>query len=413
MGQTLPAQVARIPAILLLGCVGCSDQDSTAPAKAPPELPGDPAAVIAQVIDAGHGFLAGREKMANAHVTLGLREDDPSPDQIILGSNRRMRITHGDGRIEIRLPEGAWRVIRGVGTRKIEGEALDSLDRLQTYLRATLLEPLYAADAVSVVEPDRFSLQTAEGTWELTLRLVETADSLVFLPDTLSDAGGELKFVSYLSTGVTNQPREVLFEGFGSRWFVLHNSDVVYEENIFTDPEAAISAEPVPVVLTTSSLSRGPTGVAVLKESPQGRALVFEDPGTWEERIASLNRNGKQLGAQGQESADLDFFFDRDGKRYLAMPFEMGRAGGAPFVALEKQQIERFPAQKVVVVYPVAGTLAQCEERAAVLLDAFVDEQGLQVIGPLRIIPEIAPSNGVPAEDHLQRLSVRFELPVR
>ena len=357
--------------------------------------------------------LAGREKMANSYLTLGLREDDPSPDQIILSSNRRLRITHSDGRIEIRLPDGAWRVIRGVGAREIEGDALVQLDRLQTYLRAALLEPLYTADTVHLVEPGRYSLKTADGTWELTLRQVETEDSLVFLPDTLSDAEGKLQFVSYLSTGITNLPREVLFEGIGSRWFILNLSDVAYDNNVFTDPEAEIDTDRKPVVLTTNVPSRGPTGVAVLRDFPPARALVFEDPGTWEERIAALNRHGKQLASQGQESADLDFFFDRDGKRFLAMPFEMNRERGAPFIALENQQVERLPAQRVVVVYPRAGTLAECEERAAAFLEAFVEEHQLEVIGPLRIIPEIDPRMGMPPAEFLQLLSVRFELPVR
>ena len=331
-----------------------------------------------------------------------------------------MRLRWSDGALDIRLPGGGFHVTPDSEITEHTAKQESRLDRLQTLLRATLLEPLYQASEVARQNPTTYHLVTKSGAkWKLVLRLARPPKGrAVFLPFTLTSVDSlSVKFVTHLHTGVTHLPRKVEYSGFGAHWFSLENSGIDYLPAAFTDPTKERDPTNTGIVITTAGaarLQRCGDPPEILDVPARTCLIAGKDPGDWDDRVALLNSQSKKLATQGQERVPdvYDFIYEEDGARYWAMPFQMRPVGGKPFVPRKGQKILRLLAQTVVKYFPKTGSLEKCEKAAAKVLRTYVEKNGLKVAGPLRISPWVSPVDGVPPPNVQNRMRVQFELPI-
>jgi hypothetical protein len=423
MATAVPAQVTT--ALLVCACcslsTGCGDRQPSAAAatragQPAAALPEDASAAVDALLQRSHSVLRGADKLANAIVMLGRSADDPSGEQVILSSGDRMHVTRRDGRVDVRLPGGAWRITKGEKPIALDAPAQQRLDRFQTLLRAALLEPLYRAQKLSRQGPTVYQLIMAGGeTWRLEVATFQPDQGdAIILPKSLSGPAGELTWLEYRHNGtVTHLPRVMQLGEFGKVWYTLEDSDLAIDEGWYTDP-----LSPAPTrkrnkrLIQDDSVSSLKVGIPVLGHTRASRSLILSDPGSWPGRYDLAEEQGAILGTQGQEAADLDFVFEAGGKRYFAMPFMMNRETGRPFVALPGQVVERLPDQRVVLVRPPKGSLEACEKAARAALAAFVAEHKLQVTGPLRLRPMVEMGVRPKSMRGLEQLWVHCELPV-
>lgn len=377
----------------------------------------EPAAVIDALLDRCHGTLRGATEMANCSIKLRRTPDEANPWHVLIGSENSMRITLRDKRRKIETRGHAWLVpsaTEGGSPTELKGEERTEFQRLQKLIRSLVLAPLYGPHKVTRQGPTVFAIIHPGGeTWRLELDVFTPKDQpAVLLPAKLSGPGGTVTMHSYLHTGVTHWPKKVTLDSFGEHWFQMQLSGLVFNPSVFTTPGMKISQGKAKVRRDFAPAS--PPNQPVLTDVPARSCLVVPDPGTWKARFAKLLENGKTLSEQGQQPADLDFFYVENNTRYLAMPFEMAevRSGGKPFVVRKGQKIVHFPAQQIVQVYPDNGSMEACEAKARKLIDAFVAAEGLQAQGPLRAMPWIQVDRELPPARMLQHLRIGFELPV-
>jgi hypothetical protein len=144
MGTLVPTQVnqdtrpyyglaALTGALLFWPLVGChkspvTDGEVASGNTIPTPLPGDPQAAVQALVKTSHGILAGEQRMASALLHLRRSKDDDLPEQVILWTQNRMRLVRRNRQIDIRLPQGAWRVTPHTSAIEHTGQKLQNLD---------------------------------------------------------------------------------------------------------------------------------------------------------------------------------------------------------------------------------------------------------------------------------------------
>jgi hypothetical protein len=374
---------------------------------------------VEQVLSRCHGSLKSAAGMATCFVELRRTADDTTPEHVKLGADDCVQITLRDKTKKLLSVTGrGWHVFPYATPAKsepIEGAALAKFRRLQRLLRAALLEPLYRFERATRQGPTVYALHLPRGeTWRLELREVRSPEGeMLLLPYELSGPPGKVTFAEHRFHGVTNLPKKVELDEFGTRWIYLKLSGVTFAETVFADPTETNTPKPS-IVQPEGFQADPPVGEVGLKTVAAKTALLLVDPGDWDARFRLLLKTGKELVSQGQCAADLDFLFDRGGKRYLAMPFEPAAEdeGGKVFEKQDHQRVLKIPVQRVAIVYPRNGSLASCEKAARKLLDAYVATNNLEPAGPMRIIPWVEIDKDLPTERQLNHLRIGFELPI-
>jgi len=438
MGEALPTRLSQattrlITPVLLTSLVpawcllGCDDQSSrhAEPQSGiqtgnpqPAALPTDPRAAITTLVETCHGVLQGEAKMTSALLNLRHGEDDDLPEQVILWTEGRMRIVRRNRQVDIRLPQGAWHLTPHASALEHESSKIEQLDRLQSLLRAALLEPLYRAKNVVQVGPSAYDLTLTDGTvWKLQVQSFKPAQGdAVFLPWKLAGPAGRLTWHSYLHTGVTHLPKEMELGEFGKRLVSLEASNLTLDDGWFSDPlnPDYVTPDNKQAVLRDGNPGAGhQPGKPRIDYTRASRSIVIKDPGTWTERAALVNQEARRLYAQGQEGDDLEFLFERDGTACYAIPFTMRRDGGRPFVPEQGQDVLRLPRQRAVILRTSPMEIAAAKATARTILDKFVKTNGLEVAGPLRIRPFIEMDQVIQGKLTVEEVEVQFELPIK
>lgn len=438
MGEALPTRLGQhaTPLIapglltsLVLGwpLFGCSDQATshgnpqggpeTGNSK-PVALSSDPQAAIAALVATCHGVLQGQAKMTSALLHLRHNKNDDLPEQVILWTEDRMRIVRRNRQVDIRLAQGAWRLTPHASAVEHGADKIEKLDRLQSLLRAALLEPLYRAKKVALQGPSVYALTLADGTtWQLEVRSFKpTHGDAVFLPWKLKGPAGELTWHRYLHTGVTHLPDRMGLGEFGERLLSLEASDLTLDESWFSDPlnpDYVTPGRSETFVRDTNPGVKRQPGKPRIGYTRASRSIVLADPGTWTERAALVNQHARRLYAQGQEGDDLEFLFERDGVRCYAIPFTMRRDDGCPFVPDKDQEVLRLPRQRAVILRTSPLKIAEARATAGVILEQYVATNKLKVAGPLRIRPFIEMDQLIQGKLVVEEVEVQFELPIK
>jgi hypothetical protein len=399
-------------AATLLAASACQTQTSWPTLEGTPQDAGsktDYAKVVDRMLERCHGPVRG--SMENAYLEM-TKEGSKHTDKVLLGGTKKkpdyLRITHPDGSTSILNGKHAGRYNRGTDGRYTKVTLTDDqkkdLKDLHALLRTSLLGPLYEAKKVERQGPNVYRLILDGGeTWRLEV------DPKTDLPRSLTGPPGKVTFDEHKATGVTFLPKEVTLGRFGKHHLNLLDSGLVFNKPYFEDPET-----PLARFKETRKLGAAPSDprTPVLQKLPGRNSLVLPDPGDWEKRIALLGKNGRELYSQGQASADQLYFYEEKGKRYMAIPFEPDiDRGSQPFLRRKHQDVIYRPPQMVAAVV-TRGTERGAIAAGSKALDNFVKEQKLVTTGPLRVIPFVAPENGVPEAKELENLKVRLELPV-
>jgi len=411
---------------MLVAAGACQTQTQTRTTSRPTpqdaSSPGEQAKVVDQLLRRCHNMLRG--SMDNAYLELR-KEGAEVPDKVLLGrggtsgsggssSGDRgkpvyLRLTHPDSSTSILNDKHAGRYRRAAEGRytqaKLTAAQQKQLRDLNALLRAALLRPLYEAQRVHRQGPRVYQLILEGGeTWRLEV------DPENQLPKSLTGPPGKVSFVEHKATGVTFLPQVVTLGSLGTYHVNLIDSGLAFNKPYFEDPETPLTAfKELREVAVVGSEPRTP----VLQTLPGRVSLLLEDPGDWEERIASSNTHGRELYAQGQIGTDLMFFYQEAGKRYMAIPFEPDEERRSqPFLRKKHQKVVRRPPQQLVAVVCVDGSEKGAAATGMKILQQFLAKQKLRASGPLRVIPYVLPENGVPDARKLEHLTVRLELPV-
>ena len=230
------------------------------------------------------------------------------------------------------------------------------------------------------------------------------------LPKSISGPPGTVEFLEHKDTTITFLPKAVTLGTRGRYDFNLIDSGFAFNPEVFQDPEEwRKKQKKKQQSVTPVNEPRTPAVKPV-----DGRLqLLLEDPGNWKERIDLANEQATVLEEQGQTSG-LPIYFKRDGKRFMTLPFEPDPAKGSPKFERRKDQIvERLPGKKALIVFPPRGPEEQAIAFGRTMLEAVLTKQGLEAIGPLRVIPYAHPVDGVPGPEKLANLKVQLQLPVR
>lgn len=362
-----------------------------------------------------HGPVKG--SMDNAYLELRKEGSKPTdkpadkPDKVLLGGTGKktdyLRITHPDSSTSILNGKQVWRYLRsqhGYTKVKLTDAQKKDVRDLHGMLRACLLRPLYEAKTVRRQGPNVYQLILKDGeTWRLEV------DPKTDLPKSLTGPPGKVTFHEHKATGVSFMPKVVTLGRLGKHHMNLIDSGLIFNKPYFEDPET-----PLARFKATRRIAapRHDPRTPFLQRLPGRNSLVLPDPGDWEERIALLGKNGRELYSQGQASADQLYFYKEKGKRYMAIPFEPDiDRGSQPFLRKSHQHVVHRPPQLVAVI-ETRGTEASAVTAGTKALDTFTKKHKLQVTGPMRVIPFVAPEKGVPDAKDLENLKVRLELPV-
>ena len=407
---------------VLCACTDPANGDPTTPrsepgATEPAALPADPQAAIATLLKECHGVLQGEARMASSLLNMRHSEHDDLPEQVILWTQDRMRIVRRNRQIDIRLPQGAWRLTPHASAAEHSPEKTSRLDRLQSLLRAALLEPLYRTQTATRVSPSLYQLTLADGAvWELEVRAFQPKQGrAVFLPWRLKGPPGSVVWHRYLHTGVTHLPEKMGLGEFGDRFVSLEASDLTLDEGWFSDPLSPGFTTPNGRGSTISEASTdvGSRDIPWIGFTRASRSVVIKDPGSWPERATRVNKEARRLFGQGQEGDDLEFLFEQDGVAYYAIPFMMRRDGGRPFVAEPDQVILRLPRQRAVLLRTSARNIAEARASALAILDKFVKANKLEASGPLRTRPFVEMERLIQGELAIEEVEVQLELPIK
>ncbi len=341
------------------------------------------------------------------------KDGSKETDKILLGKGPKgkpdyLRITHPDSSTSILNEKHAGRYVRHDGryaSSELTADQQKQLKNLNVLLRAALLRPLYEATRVHRQGPHVYRLILKGGeTWRLEV------DPKTKLPKSLTGPPGKVSFDEHKATGVTFLPKVVTLGALGKHHLNLIDSGLAFNQPYFEDPETPLGRfKDLRKFTDPAAEPRTPT----LQRLRGRNSLLLPDPGGWKKRVALVGIHARELYAQGQAGADLLFFYEEKGKRYMAIPFEPDiDRGSQPFLRKKHQIVVHRPPQLVAVVY-VKGSEASAAATGLKALEKFLEKQKLRDTGPLRVIPYVALENGAPDSAELKKLKVRLEFPVR
>jgi hypothetical protein len=403
-----------LPALLALLAAGSCKTQSSQPTPATQATTGrgGGAKVVDQLLLRCHNTLRGTMDNSFLELTKAGAKDT---DKVVLGMgpDRRpayLRITHANGSTSILNGKHAGHYVRVRGAdglyerTEFTGKEQKRLRDLNALLRAALLRPLYEARRVDRQGPNVYRLMLRGGeTWRLEV------DPKANLPKSLTGPPGKVSFDEHKATGVTYLPKVVTLGALGRHHLNLVDSDYAFNNTYFQDPETPFQRlKEIRKVGAFTAEPRKPT----LQRVAGRLSLLLDDPGNWEERFGLLNKHARDLYRQGQASADLTFFYEEKGKRYMAIPFEPDiDRGSQAFLRKKGQRIFRRPPQLVAVVVPPRGSEEAVVKAGRKMLTEFLVKKDLRAKGPLRVIPYVDPGDPA-AGERLEKLKIRLELPV-
>ena len=389
---------------LLLACSACE----RAPAPAPlPPLPDEAGAALEAVLAHAHGPVRG----TMGHVLLELRTSATGPvAETIALSEGRIRIDRDDGTTEIGAGGSAWRCRQGDAPVKLDDAETERLGRWRTLLGAVLLLPLHAPKTATWRGPEVIAIEASDGTtWRFEL------DVRTHRPRALAGPGGEVRFLEFLTTAVSDLPAQVTMGEDGPRWVRILATDVLFDDYVFQDPATRPASGQTRAAGITRVVNREARPLQPQVEVLNATLwLALDDPGDWEGRAAAIQGAGEDLAAQGQVGQGLPFTCDDAGNKRLGVPFEPDdQAGSRPFQATAGQNVQRRPRHLAAVVYRGKGDFGDALREAPAALAAFVRAHELTGDGPLRVVPYWAWEDGPPDAERLARIAVRFEQPLQ
>jgi len=362
---------------------------------AAPPLPDEPRAAIDAVLARCHGTLRG----SLDRITVELREGDRTGLlRTIDLAGPHVRVRAAGGGSEVLGSDGAWRTLPDGAAQPLDDAARADLVRLRDLVAAAYLAPLYAAVDVQRPSADEFVLRLADGAqWQL--RLAPTR-----LPLVLAGPPGTVRFVSWLSTGVTELPADVELDVLGRCHLTLLAQGVTFAPQVFAAPGAPSPA--------TRVLPRAADETPELVDLEARTVLVLDDPGDWPGRVERIVAAAHWLEARGRTNAGLPFLFTEGDRGRIGVPFAAAAGADTPLTPRAGESIQQRAAQRALVLVRgkaefdascAAGTRAVTEHAARL---------GLTPTGPLRILPYLAWDRGTPTAAELAAVRVRFELPV-
>ncbi len=403
MAALTPPLFFSLGTALLL--MACSPQGEAPAPPAQPEsqeesqVSQDPKLLLQELLQRCHGPLQDL-----AHSQLHLQEAG-SKDRgvaVILAADQRLRLSYPGGKVDLLVADKGWRHQGKQQAVDLDKNEVQKLQDLHALLGAMLLLPLYQAERVEQKSSKVFALmQKAGAVWRLEL-------DEEGLPKILQGPAGKVSFLDYLHTGAgTILPKEVIL-GEQGRWQVkLNTSNLRLPADYWRNPNDKTSKATQQRIINGGQAR---PSKPVLQTLPAVQALRLADAKTWPERMQNLLQQFQALAAQGQSSADLPWWYEDQGKAFWAIPFMPEK--DREYLPKDGQVIIQRPAQRVAVVYPPKGNMAEARRQGEAMLREFAKAQGLKPQGSLRVIPYVMPEKGAPSKEQLQALVIRVELPL-
>lgn len=377
------------------------------PAATRVPLPEDAGAAIAALLQRWHGILRG--ELDRIIVELRASAADGARRKLDIDRTRMRVVTQGDGPkvIEVLLDDRAWRTRQGEATTALEDDERQALVDLRLLVTGAYLAPLYGARSISRRGPTVFAVEAGDGTtWRFEI------DAARQMPVSISGPAGTVRFLSFLSTGVSDLPAEVELGALGKQHLTLIARGVAFEPGLFREATDAASGAarraPTPWRVTTGEPSK-----PEVMELPARPFLVIEDPGDWATRAARIVASYATLTEQGQREEGLPFLCEVDGKPTIGIPFAPDEErGGHAIVARQDQVIRHRPQEFAIVLY--RGKQAFAPSRVAGERDVrnYLDQTKAVATGCLRVIPHFDWHRGEPSAAALAAVKLRFELPI-
>jgi hypothetical protein len=365
------------------------------PARA---LPEDPAAALEAVLARCHGPL----RRTLDRITVELRTGGPAGALHTLQvDGPSLRARQPDGTVEVLTADAAWRWREGEPATPLDAEGRTRLDRLRLLVAAAYLTPLESARRVVRAGPATLRVEAADGTsWRLDL------DPRAQRPARCAGPAGDVRFASFLDTGITLLPADVELGSWGPTHLRLLAHDVLFEPDLFAPPAGALETPPK-VVRRGGDEPRTPA----LRSLPARSFLALPDPGDWAGRVAAIVAAGRALSERGQTADGLPFLYAAGSRRLLGVPFAPATDGGPVLAPRADEVVERRPEQLAVVLYRPKEAFETSLAAGTEAVQAFAAARGLAAAGPLRVVPHLAWDGDVDAAA-LAAIKLRFELPV-
>jgi hypothetical protein len=369
-----------------------------------PPLPDDAGAAVAALLARCHGALRGQLGSCTVELRAG---DQEGPWRRLDLDGARMRVTQmSDNKkaVELLREDGAW---RGDGENFVPLDAAerDALADLRELVRAAYLAPLYAPGAVARRGPTVFAVEDAAGaTWRLEI------DPARQVPWRLAGPAGEVRFLTFFSSGVSELPADVELGTRGKHHLKLVAAGVRFDAWVFRRPGATTAAHTPPPI----RIVRGEPQVPEVMALAARPFLVLDDPGEWAARATRIAACYAALREQGQGEEGLPFFYEEQGAAKIGVPFAPAAEPGSPaFVARTGQVLARRPQQFALVLYRSGEPFADGHRAGARELLAHATKTKSAAAGPLRVIPHVDWAAGAPDAATLATVKLRFELPLQ
>ncbi|GEM_PF-2809435 len=150
--------------------------------------------------------------------------------------------------------------------------------------------------------------------------------------------------------------------------------------------------------------------VPVLARLPACKQIALRDPGSWPERLKLLDKVGRRLFELGMEPTCLPLYRDDGAILIQFRPDRRGRK--VPAEGPEGTRIEDRPERLALVLY-AKGTWRKAHAALQKALRARARALGLEVLGPLHLVPVFLPQPGQSLPTPSTELEFRGELELR
>jgi len=403
---------------LLAGCGGSSAERSDGPDRqsrvAQPRVV-DVATLTASEVPAlvlreCHGEIRGMDRLA-ARLWL--------PDQTMLRLFAQLpddiRVEFPNGDIQIVRQTDAVRIRRAADgpleTVPLASEAARRLRAVRALIDIATLGPLRRASACERIGTRSFRLlQSAGEPWEMVLR----EDSL--LVERMVGHGYDARITEHLRTAVSWIVRALEIEPLGACVLRLDSVDFRFEDALFRPGQSNMNqAEQTdPATKPAHPLIRVNQELRPTTPEIHGTNelwwLVMEDPGDWSNRAQQVQEQLALLRDQGQVLAGFTGFITEDRKRRLVIGFRQQHEDNPPYEPPDGQDVRHVPAQRVLVVFPPAGTIEERIAEGTRQLREKLSASGLSSTGPILAQPYLHLDEGLPTAERIADPVVRVSV---
>lgn len=405
-----PGRVAlpllTLGAAVTLGLYGCGDEAPVRPA----------ADVVATILDAAHGKAPDRADFSTLACELRTAPG-ADPTTILIADDGRMRVVHAGEVADapttttlIHESAGwAWTGSGRTGATPIDTDEFVRLTQLRDELRAAYFAPLATAAPRRI---DATHIALGDSDWTLE----HQGDRPVSLRR--SD-GAAVEFEQLGAPPAYTLPRTITLGSLGRRHVETLGAEIAAAPGVF---EVPVSGAPD---AGQATLVMGPGPGSTLPNTATTAArklLVFEDPGSWAARLDACMTRGQQLADAGQTNAGDPFLFEEGEKAWMSIPFKpVDSATYAP--RADESVREDSGAVARVTCPPIRDAAANPDAVAAyaariatgrAALTRFVEGEGRQARGPLRVVVNIFYEEGLGEDpDVLRTMDLALVQPIQ